>query len=274
MIGSAEEGAHAPAGADGSNLSSTSAKGDGDGDVKIDPVTALQDGIDGLSLAMFEALRGLRDAVAPESGNLGNADAANGVDSAAANNSSNNNQQQPDSEELWQAYRQNDPSVTALFESLMTKYNMKSMPHTREDVARIHAKMEQSQDTELVFSLARTVLEKSRWIDTHVDNDIPGMHRTMTEQMQRIQELLTENETVLKDLQDCAKVALDKRNACRSFVRTNTCRALGIQEETNIASLPTPTAQQIVSTITLPTDDSPQSAALPAEPFTVPMDTT
>ena len=40
---------------------------------------------------MFEALRGLRDAVAPESGNLGN----------PGNNASNENSE-PDFEEFWQ----------------------------------------------------------------------------------------------------------------------------------------------------------------------------
>ncbi|KAL3771290.1 hypothetical protein ACHAWO_005947 [Cyclotella atomus] len=34
---------------------------------KIDPVTAVQDSIDSLALSLFEALRGVRDAVAPES---------------------------------------------------------------------------------------------------------------------------------------------------------------------------------------------------------------
>ena len=34
---------------------------------KIDPITAVQDSIDALALSLFEALRGVRDAVAPES---------------------------------------------------------------------------------------------------------------------------------------------------------------------------------------------------------------
>ena len=34
---------------------------------KIDPVTCVQDSIDSLALSLFEALRGVRDAVAPES---------------------------------------------------------------------------------------------------------------------------------------------------------------------------------------------------------------
>ena len=34
---------------------------------RVDPIAAVQDSIDGLALALFEALRGVRDAVAPES---------------------------------------------------------------------------------------------------------------------------------------------------------------------------------------------------------------
>ena len=34
---------------------------------KVDPIAAVQDSIDGLALSLFEALRGVRDSVAPES---------------------------------------------------------------------------------------------------------------------------------------------------------------------------------------------------------------
>jgi hypothetical protein len=47
---------------------------------KIDPITAVQDSIDSLALSLFEALRGVRDAVAPESLETG----------AAAANKNNN----------------------------------------------------------------------------------------------------------------------------------------------------------------------------------------
>ncbi|KAL7543787.1 hypothetical protein ACHAXR_013379 [Thalassiosira sp. AJA248-18] len=40
---------------------------DGEPLPKIDPITAVQDSIDSLALSLFEALRGVRDAVAPES---------------------------------------------------------------------------------------------------------------------------------------------------------------------------------------------------------------
>lgn len=48
---------------------------------KIDPITAVQDSIDSLALSLFEALRGVRDAVAPES-----LDASSSSAAAAGNN--------------------------------------------------------------------------------------------------------------------------------------------------------------------------------------------
>ncbi|KAK1738265.1 putative Mediator complex subunit 21 [Skeletonema marinoi] len=51
---------------------------------KIDPITAVQDSIDSLALSLFEALRGVRDAVAPESLETG------GGGGGGGNNSSNN----------------------------------------------------------------------------------------------------------------------------------------------------------------------------------------
>ena len=214
---------------------------------KTDPITALQDGIDGLSLAMFEALRGLRDAVAPESGNLGdnnnnvgndeNGD-SNNITSAAGRNVANAQQQQhPDLEELWQLYRQGDEGARQLIQSAIVQFDIAKfptgqMPQTRDQVAQIHAKMEQSRDTELVLKLAKTVLDKSRWIDCQVDQHIPGMHRTIAMQQQRIHQLLNENAAIAQDLQAACDTALQKRNACRFFVQSNTCQALDIEDNT------------------------------------------
>ena len=47
---------------------------------------------------MFEALRGLRDAVAPESGNLGG-------NNAAAANGNGESSSEPDFDEFWHSYR-------------------------------------------------------------------------------------------------------------------------------------------------------------------------
>lgn len=63
---------------------------------------------------MFEALRGLRDAVAPESGNLGGGanNNNNNNNSNEGNNNNNNTNTEPDVEELWSLYRTGDRDVT------------------------------------------------------------------------------------------------------------------------------------------------------------------
>ncbi|KAL7567793.1 hypothetical protein ACA910_000545 [Epithemia clementina (nom. ined.)] len=235
-------------------VNDNSSKGSG----KVDPITALQDGIDGLSLAMFEALRGLRDAVAPESGNLAgnnnnnnnNNNSNNSEDNDKSNNINNNsegkngaNAQHPDLEDLWQLYRQGDDGAVSFLQNAIVEFkisrfpNGSVMPQTRDQVASILSKMEESRDTELVLKLAKTVLDKSRWIDTQVEKHIPGMHRTMAMQHERIQQMLQENAAIVQELQTAYDVALQKRNACRLFVQNNTCRALDIEENTSNAVL-------------------------------------
>jgi hypothetical protein len=184
---------------------------------KIDPITALQDDIDGLSLAMFEAFRGLRDAVAPESGNLG-----------GSQNRNETTPEQPDMDDLWHHYRSGDPDVTNL---VAKACEGRSLPQKRDEFIRLHAKMEMEKDTELVMRLAGTVLEKSSEIDDQVDI-LPGMHRTKTEQMNRIEELIGANRKAIEDLEEAYASAERQRDACRSFVQKNSCAALGIIEDT------------------------------------------
>jgi hypothetical protein len=191
---------------------------------KIDKISALQDGIDSLSLAMFEALRGLRDAVAPESGNLGGENQAN---SGGSNAQSNNNTEgtENDFEEFWQSYRNGDPETVA-----MVKKVSLTPPKKREDFIRIHAKVEMEKDAELVKKLAETVLQKSADIDRQV-SALPGMHRTRTEQMKIIEELLEKNCLAARKLEETYKAAEERREIVRKFVRIHTCEALGIVEE-------------------------------------------
>jgi len=54
---------------------------------KIDPITAVQDSIDSLALSLFEALRGVRDAVAPESLETGGGGGANNSNNTAGQSS-------------------------------------------------------------------------------------------------------------------------------------------------------------------------------------------
>ena len=165
---------------------------------------------------MFEALRGLRDAVAPESGNLG----GNGGKDTNAENS------EPDFEEFWQSYRSGDPTVVALVQ----KVNGGAPPQKREELIRIHKKVETEKDVELVKQLASTVLEKSADIDDRV-SELPGMHRTRAEQMMRIEQLLELNRQAAEDLDNAFNKAQERRELVRKFIRDNTCSALGIVED-------------------------------------------
>jgi Subunit 21 of Mediator complex len=191
--------------------------------VKIDQISALQDGIDSLSLSMFEALRGLRDAVAPESGNLG----VSNNQTVGGNNNNNPDNENPmgDFEEFWQSYKNGDPETVALVKKVSS-----AAPTKREDYIRIHAKVEMEKDAELVTNLATTVLQKSVNIDQRVSN-LPGMHRTRTNQMERIQSLLEQNQKATETLEATYQIAVLRREQVRKFVQDNTCEALGIVED-------------------------------------------
>jgi hypothetical protein len=189
--------------------------------LKVDQISALQDGIDRLSLAMFEALRGLRDAVAPESGNLG----VNNNVVGEGNNNSDNENAMGDFEEFWQLFKNGDPETVALVKKVSP-----APPTKREDYVRIHAKVEMEKDAELVTNLATTVLQKSTYIDELVSN-LPGMHRTRIDQMKRIQSLLEQNRKTTETLEATYQIAAIHREHVRKFVQDNTCEALGIVED-------------------------------------------
>jgi hypothetical protein len=176
-------------------------------EAKIDPVTALQDSIDRLSLAMFEALRGLRDAVAPESGNVG-AGETNG---------------EPDFEEFYQAYRSGDEETV----NAVRKACGGTTPTSREDFIRIHAKIEMGKDFELVSRLASTVLTKSAQVNARVSS-LPGMNRTRTEQLKRIEELIEANQSTKRELDEQFALAEERREQIRKVLRDRTGEALGI----------------------------------------------
>lgn len=170
-----------------------------------------------LSLAMFEALRGLRDAVAPESGNLG----------GDGNNNQNNENHEPDLEEFWTLYRSGDSKTIAMVQKVSP-----NPPKKREEYARIFAKIESLRDAALVKRLADTVLEKSKNINERVDR-LPGMDRTKSQQMEYIKELLKKNQDVVMKLEKMFDQAKRKKGYARQYIRNNTCSALGIVEETD-----------------------------------------
>lgn len=163
---------------------------------------------------MFEALRGLRDAVAPESGNLGG-------------DGNQNENHEPDLEEFWTLYRSGDPTTVAMVQKVSP-----TPPKKREEYARIFAKIESLRDAALVKRLADTVLEKSADINERVDR-LPGMDRTRSEQMKYIEELLKKNQEVATKLEETYDQAKKRRGHVRTYIQNNTCSALGIVEETD-----------------------------------------
>lgn len=167
---------------------------------------------------MFEALRGLRDAVAPESGNLG----------LAANDSSNHDREgNVDVEELFRLYCNGDEEVTAMVSDPKFNPDGKVFRQLNEFV-QWHEAMEQTKDSELVERLASAVLEKSNEIDYAVDHKLPGMDRSRTEQMAYLETLIAENAAVATELGEAYEKARERRDRCRNFVIENTGKALGI----------------------------------------------
>ena len=176
---------------------------------------------------MFEALRGLRDAVAPESGNLGG--------NANNNNNNNNNSNAGDNQssgenagdfdDFFDKYRSGDPTTAAL----VKKASGGTLPQKKEDFVRLYARLEIEKDSELVTKLAGTILEKSDEIQDKVSN-LPGMNRSRKQQMEHIAKLLDQNQKAAAELEEHYTIAKERRDQVRSFIRDNTCEALGIQE--------------------------------------------
>ena len=197
---------------------------------KIDPITALQEGIgtvlyytrvgillllllltkttttahslysDGLSLAMFEALRGLRDASTVEEDNDNNSLA---IDSYS--NSSKTNKETG-----------------------------------RNNTSALH----RQQDSELVQKLVDGVFEKSYAIDAMLDNNhtsannvkTPPLYtnRTKLQQMDYIQELVNDNNLVIQELYDAVQETIQQRNSCRQFIIKNSDMILSpLQQQEN-----------------------------------------
>ena len=179
---------------------------------------------------MFEALRGLRDAVAPESGNLGTSVQQQQQQQQGNNGEKTDHPETPDTDELWHLYKAGDPEVIRLVQSSNKNGNPIKLAN-REDFVRWHAKMEMEKDTELVMQLASSVMDKSAEIDRMVDEEIPGMNRTRAQQMEYLEVLIKQNQEAAEVLQQAYDTALDRRNTCRKFIKDKTSEALGIEED-------------------------------------------
>jgi hypothetical protein len=187
---------------------------------KIDPITAVQDSIDSFSLSLFEALRGLRDAVSPES---------SGTDPSGQQSDSQSNTrtaidyEDMDYDDFLIAYNEDDAFALEL-----VKTADGNPPKTKEEYMKLRALHEMKKHQELVPKLAQNVLSKSAAVDDMVKK-LPGM--TKVEQMARIQELMDQNKKAEEELQSAHKKAEEKRNEIRIALQQVTCKALSIQEE-------------------------------------------
>ena len=150
-------------------------------------------------------------------------------DNVEANNDGVNNSpidsSENDFEEFCQSYQSRDPDTLAMVRKVTS-----TPPIQREDFLRIHKKIEMEKDAELVKKVASTVLEKSADIDRRVSS-LPGMHRTRTEQMKLMEELIEKNRQTANRLEDAYNRAEKQRKRVRTFVRDHTCESLGIIED-------------------------------------------
>jgi len=181
-------------------------------EIKIDPITALQDTIDSFFLSLFEALRSTRSAVTPE-----------GLTSGSDNSSSH-----PEYEEFLTKLQNEEESATSLL-TLSSGENL-DIPRNRDDYAKLLERVEKDRDETLVSRLAQDVLDKSAEVDERVCN-LPGIHRKKDEQMERIGVLLQENKEAADELESVYTDAQMKLLKVRSVLQKETCSVLGIEEE-------------------------------------------
>mmetsp|Transcript_20578 Transcript_20578/g.40773 ORF Transcript_20578/g.40773 Transcript_20578/m.40773 type:complete len:255 (+) Transcript_20578:69-833(+) len=238
----------------------------GNGTTKIDPITAVQDSIDSLALSLFEALRGVRDAVTPTPAQMDNAFVANkdlSDDNLLEGLSAKSfprafDVMEPDYDSFILAYVSKDPYAMELVERFakldaesnvanddkgdpaMTTPNKPKneksgivgdgVPRTEKEFVEFLIRAERQRDTEIVQQLARDVLAKSDAINEMVAN-LPGMYRTRQMQMKRIDELLQSCHSVARELEDAHRIATEKREEVRKALEECTCSALGVEEE-------------------------------------------
>ena len=185
---------------------------------KIDPVTQVQDAIDGLALSLFEALRGIRDATAPEAlvGEAANTNTAKGGGS---------NQDEADFDDFLIAYHNQEPHALEVAQKAGGK-----PPQSKEEYLKILARMDFESDIGTAQRLAGEILDKSREVEELGDH-LPGMERSKEEQMDKIATLIEENRTIDRQLEEKHREASEKRDEVRTMLREVTCSTLGIEEE-------------------------------------------
>lgn len=201
---------------------------------KVDSITEIQDSIDSLSLSLFEALRGLRDAVAPEFSKDVIEDAgdpnsqhsqSDDAGARAALQRSAIDYKDMDYDDFLMAYHQDNPYALELIRSADGK-----PPKTRAEYTKLRGMNEMKIAMNVTKTHAEHILSKSALVDDLV-SALPGMNRTKQEQMERIQELLEQNKTSEEDLLRAYHEATRKRNEIRSELELIACKALNILQE-------------------------------------------
>lgn len=202
---------------------------------KIDPITEIQDAIDSLSLSLFEALRALRNAVAPESFSMENEFKGRIEEDAKSSTSSSQTRavmgrsaidyEDMDYDDFLMAYHEDDPFALELI-----RISDGNPPKTREEYLKLRAMNEMKTAMNVTNSQAENILSKSAALDDLVAA-LPGMNRTKKEQMDLIQRLLDENKKVDEELRLVYKEAEKKRQEIRLALKKVTCKALCIEQD-------------------------------------------
>jgi len=181
-----------------------------------------------LSLSLFEALRGLRDSVAPEStNNNGNVDEGNENPNIGGSGSTIPRKSpidfDMDYDDFLLAYNRDDPVAIEFIAMADNK-----PPKTRDEYTKLRAKFAIKRASELMSRLSDNILNKSAAVHDLVAS-LPN--RTKAEQMQRISELIEENKKAEEGLQEAYVQAEMRRNKLRTVLDEVTCKSLGILEE-------------------------------------------
>lgn len=185
---------------------------------KIDSITEIQDSIDSLSLSLFEALRGLRDAISPES----QTNTITNGENVENENGPQSPQLDLDYDDFLMAFHRDEQWTLELIAK-----NKGNPPKNKEEYTKLKARIEMEKFKAIVEKHSTDILQKSANVDDLV-SALPGMSRTKEEQLERIQELLTLNQSLDKELNDAYTQAEKQRNEIRSILDRVTTEALGI----------------------------------------------
>lgn len=105
--------------------------------------------------------------------------------------------------------------------------NIPKIPRTESEYIKLLHQYELERDTATTEQLAQNILAKSAAVDNLVAR-LPGMDRTRSMQMDRIEELIDMNEAVAKELEETYQLATQRREDIRGALEKHTCSALGL----------------------------------------------